>query len=491
MKELIRGIFALLAVMALAVSCGKDEDSARFAFDTPAVYFSERGAVQSVSFSSSEIKSYSVTVKPTGWATPVIDADARTMKITAPAAGDEDAVESGTLTVTGITNGGKSLSASLFVSVAQTVDMGGRFANSYLVNRKQTNYLFDATHKGDGTPLETASVKVIWQTRSGLIQHLSLAQTLLGTKVSFYIGTEDKEDRIMEGNAVIGAYDSDDNLLWSWHVWATDYDPDAAGGTVLFNGQEMMTRNLGALDNANGSATEILASYGLYYQWGRKDPFVGPSSYASGNGTSAAMYNGTGGRVEFRSVTAAAETGTEEYARQNPVTFLAGTADNGFDWLWNGRSDALWSERKTVNDPCPAGWKVAPASAFAGLRIADPLEGVDYGAYADKFGWTLTDGTAQALFMGGGRRIYTHVKGDDGGKFQNIYVNPDDERLVRNEAMYDQPWVGYYWTSDASGLQSSAFHFFFNKLHVARSRVEGVVPHYRANGMPVRCVRDE
>ena len=86
--------------------------------------------------------------------------------------------------------------------------------------------------------------------------------------------------------------------------------------------------------------------------------------------------------------------------------------------------------------------------------------------------------------MGAGRRIYPD------GRFQNIYVNPDSERQVRNVAMYDQPWVGLYWTTDISSSQSSSFFFFFNKLHVENSRVEGAVLHYRANGMPVRCVAD-
>ena len=56
----------------------------------------------------------------------------------------------------------------------------------------------------------------------------------------------------------------------------------------------MMTRNLGALAADNSSVENILASYGLYYQWGRKDPFIGPSSYNAANGASASMYNGGG-----------------------------------------------------------------------------------------------------------------------------------------------------------------------------------------------------
>ena len=69
----------------------------------------------------------------------------------------------------------------------------------------------------------------------------------------------------------------------------------------------MMTRNLGALAADNSSVENILASYGLYYQWGRKDPFIGPSSYNAANGASASMYNGGGSRVYLRTAASSAE----------------------------------------------------------------------------------------------------------------------------------------------------------------------------------------
>lgn len=228
----------------------------------------------------------------------------------------------------------------------------------------------------------------------------------------------------------------------------------------------------------------MLNSFGLYYQWGRKEPFIGPGTYDFSNGTSATLYDGEGDVVSLSVKESSAETGTVDYAREHPLTFIAGVEASEYDWMWGSHSEALWSDAKTANDPCPYGWKVAPAAAFAGLTIADPLEGVSADEYFDKYGWTLTDGSAESLFMGAGRRIYPD------GRFQNIYVNPDSERQVRNVAMYDQPWVGLYWTTDISSSQSSAFYFFFNKLHVENSRVERPVLHYRANGMPVRCVAD-
>lgn len=41
------------------------------------------------------------------------------------------------------------------------------------------------------------------------------------------------------GSGVIAAYDSSDNILWSWHVWVTDYHPDATGNVDV---QEPLTK---------------------------------------------------------------------------------------------------------------------------------------------------------------------------------------------------------------------------------------------------------
>lgn len=488
MKRFAGLVLAVTAAVVLIASCSKDKESGKLVFDSPAVFL-QPGETVRVGFSSSNIRSYSVTGKPTGWGDPTIHADEGTVSITAPQTFSDEVVKSGSVVLAGTSTEGSTVSATLFVGVVNTVDMSSEPANSYLVNQKETNYLFDATKKGDGSSLATASVDLVWQSRSGLIQYAELRDG----KASFYIAADDDEDHIKEGNAVIGAFDADGTLIWSWHIWATDYDPLAADGTVDFNGYTMMTRNLGALADSNASTADILASYGLYYQWGRKDPFIGPSTYNAGKGESAAMYSGTGARVYLKTAVSSAENGTMEFAVRNPLTFIVGVAGSEYDWLWSAHSDDLWSDlRKSANDPCPSGWRVAPAAAFNGLSIKESLEGT-YEPYYDKFGWTLTDGSAESLFIGAGRRIYRHTQENDtkgGGSIQNFYPTPSDDQQVRSTALYNQPWVGYYWTAATiSGTRSSAFYFWFDKSDVAASGVENATPQYRANGMSVRCVK--
>ena len=332
--------------------------------------------------------------------------------------------------------------------------------------------------RGDLMAVLPASVDVVWQSKSGLIQYAELREDGM---VSFYVGADsDDEKKIKEGNAVIGAYDAGGTLMWSWHIWAVNYDPEASA--VDFNGLKMMDRNLGALANDNSTVENILASYGLYYQWGRKDPFIGPASYNAANGASASMYNGSGSRVYMKTETSSAESGTMDYAVRNPLTFITGVSGSEYDWLWSAHSDDLWGDTKTVNDPCPYGWRVAPSAAFDNLLVKNTPEAGD----ADKYGWTLGWNDSESLFIGAGRRRY------DNSSIQNLYAPAPAQTLgVRSTADEAQPWEGLYWSADAgTGTQSSALHFWFEKKSTSKGIENGVL-YARANGMPVRCVKAE
>ena len=476
MKRIAGLIGVVAAVAALLLSSCKKDETGTFVLDKSAVYLVQGQSV-TVAFTSSHIGSISVTSCPEGWDDPVIDVPAHTITVTAPSEIEDDTELTGTITFSGKVNGGSAVTATLFVGMVGTEDLTSKAANSYLINKKDTRYLIDGMVRGDGSALQTASVDIIWQSKSSLIQYLDFENG----KVSFYVAADDDTTDIKLGNALLGAYGADGELLWSWHLWVADYDPDAEGGTVAYNGYTMMTRNLGALAADNSSTDDILASFGLFYQWGRKDPFVGPSSYQASNGSSAAMYNASGSRVTLTAEASSAATGTVEYATQHPLIYITGVSESHSDWLWSARSDALWSAiGKTVNDPCPYGWRVAPAAAFAGLTIAGTPEAGDF----DKYSWTLKKDGAESIFFGAGRRRY------DNSKIQNLYISLSDLDLALLQTRADeaQPWEGLYWTAGTQSNDALAFHFWFEKKSTTGG-VENAVPYARANGMSVRCVR--
>ena len=469
MKLLARLAFVLPVAALLATACSKDdeEDTSSLVFVEPALYFSGPNERSVATFTADVVGDFYISSRPEGWNNITLDAAARTVTVVTPSEFNDDTALSGSVVITGISYLGNARSATLFVGVVRTTDLSDKPANSYIVREKQTHYTFDATRGGRISP---ASVGLVWQSAASLLQYVHLD----GTKASFYVGADSEDKHINEGNALIGAYDASGALLWSWHIWATAHDPEA---DVLryANGYEVMGRNLGALDNANSTPEERVASYGLYYQWGRKDPFIGPASYRANNGSGATIYNASGSRVNVTTAASSAETGTSDYARQNPLCFITGNAASGNDWLWTA-DDARWGASKTENDPCPYGWKVAPAGAFAGLSIADTPKPEDY----DVFGWTLTDGNVSSLYLAAGRRIYSN------GTIQNIYIPPVDVRA--DEA---QPWEGLYWTAGSAGERKSpALYFWFEKL-TTQAGIDDAAPYARANGLTVRCVRDK
>lgn len=227
----------------------------------------------------------------------------------------------------------------------------------------------------------------------------------------------------VEGNIVMGVHRFtdrdrtllDDVFLWSWHMWVTDYNPDAtlplltpeldaSGNDVRYvygvvegdvdrysgniwktggalEGQFMMDRNLGALsqNERHGPGT-------LYFQWGRKDPFMYASSMNQAPTKGILIYNRYNDAVEFpfrtKAQLEAANSLTDliRYAVYHPDIYIlipewsnsdvddySGikyiTAGNWRDTkLGIGNNADL--KAKSIFDPCPPGWRVSPQGSM-------------------------------------------------------------------------------------------------------------------------------
>lgn len=115
---------------------------------------------------------------------------------------------------------------------------------------------------------------------------------------SYRLNTDPSTGEAYRGNAVIALYDEDTkDILWTWHIWMTEepetvltggycaegtYEYTFPGFDIKYNyhaeavaagdGLEIMDRNLGAI---SANPADGWKTYGLYYQDGRRDPFVG------------------------------------------------------------------------------------------------------------------------------------------------------------------------------------------------------------------------
>ena len=294
-------------------------------------------------------------------------------------------------------------------------------ANSYIAPRMQEIYLFDATVQGNGrattgiTPqkLKGTSARLIWQT--GTAERAVVCDVgYNGSRISFRTGTA------IGGNALIGLFDKDGDCIWSWHIWATN---GALTTHVYPSGYVFMDRNLGAENLDPGDP----ASRGLYYQWGRKDPFpYDLAAFDYGEGFAFGTYYGED-----------SSTATVTWAAAHPATLLGRAADPSdpaqrlSSWLGQP-SPNLWGNAstggrpttagaKSIYDPCPPGWRVPPPEAWTleQTTVSSTIEGGCYlytgsvWPYYPYAGLLHVMPTGKEMYVGVGIRtqLWTNVPG--------------------------------------------------------------------------------
>lgn len=221
-------------------------------------------------------------------------------------------------------------------------------ANCYIVSQ-EGRYKFKAVKGNSDERLDVYSAEVLWESfgtdiapsPGDLIPYVEYADFNQDGYFEIHFAATD-----LKGNAVIAARNMSGEIVWSWHVWMTDQPQEQ----VYYNDAgTMMDRNLGATSATPGD----VGALGLLYQWGRKDPFLGSSSISD--------------NVEAEStiswpsaVESDASNGTISYATQHPTSFITRNSSNR-DWYYTGGSNTdntRWQSIKTINDPCPAGWRV-------------------------------------------------------------------------------------------------------------------------------------
>lgn len=249
-------------------------------------------------------------------------------------------------------------------------------ANCYIVS-SSGEYKFNASVKGNsnesvGIPV---SAEVLWES-FGTSVTPSVGDLVYS--VSLQDGYVHFSATNTKGNALIAVKDSEGNILWSWHIWCTDQPAEQ-----IYNNSAgtMMDRNLGATSVVPGD----IKSYGVLYQWGRKDPFLGSSSTSS--------YISAGSTGSMKALSCSAATGTVEYSIKHPDTIIKGHTDlanyiTDYCWLWDDYktvlSEGLWADQKTKYDPCPNGWIVPSPTVWTNIigseKITDiPWDGINSG----------------------------------------------------------------------------------------------------------------
>ena len=290
-------------------------------------------------------------------------------------------------------------------------------ANTYMVTAAG-KYKFNATIKGNGgldpitgttaTPISKSSiagVKVLWElgdTYGKAIKYSSSAYDISYLDGYVYFSTP---ETFTQGNCYVAIYNSSNEILWSWLIWAGAEPSEVTSGTDKF-----MNRNLGSIAVGNYSR-------GFLYQWGRKDPFP------AADGNNYTPYSYVPARLTSHSIVEAPIT--VAYAIANPTHFTSHSA-----WMTTDdyRAD-LWSDtEKTIYDPCPAGWRVPTRTQMNNFKTNVGL------------GTLPGTGFIGTCYAGGD---FAYGNPGTGYYRSSTVINRDNSYSFCNDGRVDQSWPNY------------------------------------------------
>ena len=296
---------------------------------------------------------------------------------------------------------------------------------------------------------EATVVQVLWEDEKGLLTNINGDQLPVSgeSKLNERFFTVEAAGG-KTGNAVVSIR-FDGELRWPIHIWVTDY---AGSSYQASNGMEFMDRNLGATST---NVTEP-ASYGVYYQACRPNPFPGPES-----NNSAAMrkiYGQSGAEVKVTADKIWGDNQGQSIRRaiKDPLLFVT-SGNEPYSWITTdaGATDSaaeFWpsktNRKKTAYDPCPAGWM---------LPVYDESGNSPYSF------WSSAADEVLKKYPAAGRL-----------KFDSNYAEVGSSAVL--------------WCGDPTGLKTcSAYINFDTDGNI--TGYDAVYNHSRANALPVRCVK--
>ena len=310
----------------------------------------------------------------------------------------------------------------------------------------------------------------------------------------------------MYGNAVIAIKKTgtdDDATLWSWHLWVTDYNPyvemTPVDGTYIYGvpGGEihryvdngitlwgvggdyarafMMDRNLGA-----NAVTGDYISHGMYYQYGRKDPFRPRHSPLAADDFTMRSYSASRGIRYF-------VHHPNELVIDNYDYWTLPSDDLGN----NEKVRTVWKDKKidehlsdhcepgkSIYDPCPYGWQLPFLRAFFDFNFSkgtwsSTLNGYDYCPEGIENRFTK----GEVYFPGAG--ILETRTGYNPG-------NPNRDLVVAQMYAFDGLYRIGGPADPGGGANKVYFYYDFNGIgnqqHQSLTDVEG-------SCNPLRCIR--
>ena len=289
-----------------------------------------------------------------------------------------------------IKNGNPNPSA--YTSTESGINVLGNFIN-HLGNPITDPYIYS---NASCTP---ANATLVWQDEPNLVTNVVLSSD------SRFLEFTVNQATIRQGNAVVAVRDASNIVMWSWHIWVTDYVlgtnlksvRNQTGNTYIllpvdigwcdgrkenYIGREVKVRFKQQVTAGYTGTTETITVkqkaheiiyFGntTFYQWGRKDPFVG-LVFGNANKT---WYSTSGAASTSNPVTDNFIAGKSCITSgiTKPGTFNTNShMDNVYVNLWSANNVYGSNDNevtKTVYDPSPIGYKLPPGNVFTGFTL--------------------------------------------------------------------------------------------------------------------------
>lgn len=313
-----------------------------------------------------------------------------------------------------------------------------------------------------------------------------------------------------------------DGYMWSWHIWITNYEPDTnVGGWVpdkysyqvpgghlhkyasfdelsMYEGKFIMDRNLGSTmynftPYSGVTNAEVKAAVGVYYAYGRKDPFPGVKVYDI-NGVSKRFNEAPEKPADDDYGISIQDGPTAIYASvAKPFNFYKRNGNaGGEDWVvsnslkgydWNDLNEsARGSSSKSFFDPCPPGWILPDEKAFKSM-------GYKTYVYASNcVSWTDFEQNKSLFSSYKGWLVY--LSGEAGwiNKEGDVAYFPSSNNMAHSSGLVSATLSGNggLWTANPAGNTAHYLYFDNNNellFHYDRN-------YYRYIGFPVRCIQE-
>ena len=359
-------------------------------------------------------------------------------------------------------------------------------SNCYII-AAAGNYAFD-TKLHDNTPLSGTAADYLWTD----VEYIWTSEAENGVKEitgtvepknpeyivkDVVYNTESKQITFTAtgnvGNVVIALYNDNGGkrkIVWTWHIWVTGQTVSEMTvanwrSKMLSNkGQSLnwLDRNIGAFNITN---VNNVGNYGLLYQWGRKDPFIG-SRVTGSTANTTRMENTPFGEYTMPVLNNEAFDAPFSYNNTDlltvaqtagtPTTFYLnadkwasdiqkdawGDGEAPFnDWQTYAKntdpkenfSDGVRKGSKSNYDPCPQGYRVPTAEE---LWLSFATFGIDNKEYPDWNGNVTTVKSDQTQ----GRKIISFAD-------PNTFTRIPTPGWRQEGALNSVGYFSIYWTS--------------------------------------------